>query len=408
MARPVQQWPPQPKQSGEKMRVWWAGRWHHLGRVDEPAKWKKELARLLALWAIDPGAEGQRPADYLVSTLCRDYLESRDSPAPGRERERAVDAVDLLLELYPETTVADFGPLDLRAWQTWLGQLPSERGEGTRFNVTSVNYTVDVIRRIWTWGVSAQRVAVELRDALQTVPRPKPGDARPPKIVEPADPEHVKATLPLLRPPVRAMVVLQLACGARPSELCGLKAGDVKKSGRLHIPGAGVHDLDKLGVWAYVPPKHKLTWKAKPRFLFFAPESQAVLAPFLDRESDAYCFSPREAVDGLRAEQRAARKSKVQPSQVDRRKPDPEKRPSEKYNARSYYQAIRKACVRAGVPHWFPYQLRHLAAAEVKALFGLDAVQALLGHHTRTMAEHYGGAAVRTAAEVAKSRAAGM
>ena len=95
------------------MRVWWAGRWHHLGRADEPVKWKAELNRLLAVWAIDPGAASGKPADYLVSELCSEYLESRDSPAPGRERERAVDAVELLLDLFPETAVAEFGPLDL-------------------------------------------------------------------------------------------------------------------------------------------------------------------------------------------------------------------------------------------------------------------------------------------------------
>lgn len=76
MARPAQQWPPQPKQSGEKMRVWWAGRWHHLGRADEPEAWRKELARLLAVWSVDPTASAKRPDACLVSTICREYLES--------------------------------------------------------------------------------------------------------------------------------------------------------------------------------------------------------------------------------------------------------------------------------------------------------------------------------------------
>jgi hypothetical protein len=29
--------------------------------------------------------------------------------------------------------------------------------------------------------------------------------------------------------------------------------------------------------------------------VFFGPEAQAILAPFLDRDPDTYCFSPREA-----------------------------------------------------------------------------------------------------------------
>ena len=45
--------------------------------------------------------------------------------------------------------------------------------------------------------------------------------------------------------------------------------------------------------------------------------------------------------------------------------------------------------------------------AEIKAVFDLDAVQALLGHHTKSMAEHYGGVMFKKAAEVAKARAPG-
>jgi len=392
------------------MRVWWLGRWWHLGPAEEEKTWKAEYARLCALWAVDPHALPCHAREYLVSELCRDYLLSADSPRPGLGRDRAKLAIQLLLELHTETPVSSFGPVMLRSWQSWLCSLKSERPkmEGQpRFNVTTVNYHVDSIRRIWRWGVATERVPEDRAGALATVPRPKLGDTRPPRIIEPADAAHVKAILPFLLPPVRAMVVLQLATGARPGELCALKAGDVQRSGKLYVPGAGVQDLDALGVWAHVPPRHKLTWKGKPRYLLFAGGAQKVLEPFLDRAKDAFCFSPAEGMKWYRSEQRDVAEAKRGGRTGGSRKPlvaRPRRTFKPQYSKDSYAKAIRSACGRAGVPPFPPYALRHLAAAEVKSLFDLDSVQALLGHHTRTMSEHYGGVAFKKAAEVAKSR----
>lgn len=47
----------------------------------------------------------------------------------------------------------------------------------------------------------------------------------------------------------------------------------------------------------------------------------------------------------------------------------------ERYTKDAYATAIRRACKRAGVPPFPPYALRHLAAAQVKDLFDLDAVK---------------------------------
>lgn len=406
MARPRKTHLGQPSVNQGRERVWWAGKWHDLGPAGS-AEARAEYGRLASLWAVDPTAAPLDPDDYLVSELCADYLASADAPAGGLQRERAVLAVDLLLEQHAATTATAFGPADLRAWQTWLCRLPDARDPTrTRFAVTTVNYHVDTIRRVFKWGVSTERVPADKLVALRTVPRPKPGTARAPRVVDPVDPKHVEAVLPFLRPPVRAMVVLQLAAGARPGEVCAMTPGAVHRTGVVRVPGAGSHDLDALGVWAYVPAKHKLSWKGKPRVLLFAGGAKDVLAPFLDRGPDAPCFSPREAAESLRAEQRAAREARGGGSGGSRkpRKEHPARAAGDRYTDDAYRAAITRACVKAGVPHWFPYQLRHLAAAEVKSLFGLDAVQALLGHHTRTMAEHYGGAAVKAAAEVAKAR----
>jgi integrase len=103
----------------------------------------------------------------------------------------------------------------------------------------------------------------------------------------------------------------------------------------------------------------------------------------------AYLFSPAEAMDELRAQQRQSRKTKVQPSQRNRKKGRPKRRPGQRYRVGSYAYAIRRACVKAGVPHWHPHQLRHNAATEIRREAGLDAARAVLGHRTPAITEVY-------------------
>jgi integrase len=46
----------------------------------------------------------------------------------------------------------------------------------------------------------------------------------------------------------------------------------------------------------------------------------------------------------------------------------------------SYRRAIRRACLKAGIPVWCPLQLRHSRGTEIRKRFGLEASQACLGH----------------------------
>lgn len=400
MGRPKKTHLGKPSVHRGRERVWWGGRWHDLG-PEGSAEARAEYGRLAALWAVSPGAPALDPDDYLVSELCADYLASEDSPPPDSlHRSRVVLAVKLLLEHHAATPAGEFGPNDLRAWQTWMcGLMGKRKPEEKRFAITTVNYNVDAVRRIFKWGVSVERVPADKLVALRTVPRPKIGSARPARVVDPANPAHVKAALPFMLPPPRAMVVLQLAAGARPGEVMNMTPAEVHRGGVLNVPGAGRHDLDKLGVWAFVPKKHKLTWKGKPRVLLFAGQAKEVLAPYLDRDPDAPCFSPRDAIAGQQADRKANAKGPAKPEVAI-----VPARISDRYNCKTYWRAVTRACKNAGVPPWFPYQLRHLAAAEIQELYGIDAVKALLGHHTKTMSEHYAGLAVREAAKVAQSR----
>jgi integrase len=75
------------------------------------------------------------------------------------------------------------------------------------------------------------------------------------------------------------------------------------------------------------------------------------------------------------------RKSKRTPSELKRkRKANPKRKPAERYDRRSYRQAIVRACKAAGVPDWSPLQLRHTAATLLRARYGVEAAKVILGH----------------------------
>jgi integrase len=141
-------------------------------------------------------------------------------------------------------------------------------------------------------------------------------------------------------------------------------------------------DLSMTGpVWAYRPAGHKNRHRGLDRVIFLGPQAQEVVRPFLTASLQAYLFSPRACVESLRARRAAARKTKRTPSELRRkRKAKPHRVPAEHYNRRSYRLAIVRACQKAGVPEWSPLQLRHSAATEIRAKYGVEAAKVILGH----------------------------
>jgi integrase len=170
------------------------------------------------------------------------------------------------------------------------------------------------------------------------------------------------------------MIELQRLSGARPGEICQMRTCDLDTSGR---------------VWVYTPGSHKSEHHDRQRHIYFGPQAQSILRPWLKTDLAAYLFSPREAMEVRWAEQRRNRKTKVQPSQQCRRAQKPEKRPGDCYTTDSYRMAITKGCDKAGVPHWHPHQLRHNAGTRLRKEFGVDIARIILGHTSPIVSEIY-------------------
>lgn len=398
-------WPPKINSHNGLDRVWWNGRWWTLGKQGSE-KAKKEHRRLLLIWQSDPFAIPEAPEDLLVSELLRDWLASDASPE-GDHRSAAMRAVNLLLEVHEDTTVDKFGPVALATWQAWLcrqcDRPPLLTAGRPLWNRTYIAAMVRWIRQAFKWAVATERIEYSRYEALRTVAPPKFEQCREPEPVQAVAGDVVEATLPHLRPPVRAMVRLQQLTGARPEEVCQLCPSMIRRGGKVEVPGVGFVDLDAEGVWVYLPAKWKTRHRRKPRWLVLGKQAQELLRPYLDRGDDVPCFSPAESKADLHRELAARRVAAGGGGGGNRKTPARKpKLPGSRYTPRTYLQAIARGAERAGVSHWTPYQLRHLHALTVDATLGLDHAQASLGHTDPDVTRRYAKRSFRAAAEVAK------
>jgi integrase len=364
---------------------------------------RHEYARVIAEWEAN-GRRHLQPttlADGSVNELILAYwgfanTYYRKNGAPTSQLDRIRLAFKPVKQFYGHTAAKSFGPLALKAARAWMIKQNWTRGY--------VNSSVGCIKRMFKWGVENELVPPSIYHGLQAVAGLKKGrsEARETKPIRPVADEHVEAALPFLNSVQAAMVQLQRFTGMRPGEVCVMRPCDVDRS--------------HPGTWIYRPESHKTEHHDIERVVFLGPRAQEVLRPFLLRDPGTYCFSPREMMEKRRVELRLRRQTKVQPSQVCRKKRRPKKLPGEHYTVGSYEHAITQACKKADtkahedhldvpnnrilIPHWHPNQLRHTKATEIRREAGLDAARVVLGHRSPQITETYAEIDVNKAAEV--------
>jgi integrase len=375
-----------------------------------------EYQRVLAEWRAAGGGAGT-PSGLTVNELLVAYwrhVESYYRDPDGRptsERHCLRAALRPVRELYGYHPAAEFGPIALKAVRDRLVAAGGSRG--------TVNKHVHRIKRAFRWAVAQELVPASVYHGLQAVAGLARGrsPARETEPVKPVPEPVVAAVLPFVLPPVAAMVELQRLTGMRPGEVCRVRACDVDVSG---------------AVWLYRPARHKTQHLGRERVIPIGPRAQAVLKPFLTLSTQAYLFSPVRADEEWRAAKRAARRTKVYPSEHGRRKGGAPRRLGERYATRQYAQAVERGCDRAFPPpadlargqvpggrgrprwetpaewrarlgeqkwaelaawrrghRWHPNQLRHTHATEVRRRFGLEAAQVVLGHTHANVTQLY-------------------
>ncbi len=380
------------------------GRNFYLGTYGSDRSYEN-YSRLIAEWKggapiVEPQPDGNGLQILELVNAYRKWAEGHYAKdgQPTSEVHCIRLAMKYLLALYATTPAAKFGPLAMKAVREKMIE-----GKLCR---TTINSNVGRIRRMCRWGVENELIPSTVYHGLQAVQGLQRGrtKARETVPVEAVADKVINATLPHLPVIIADMVHFQRLVGCRPSEVCMVRPCDVDTSGE---------------VWTYVPESHKTEHHGRERRIFIGPRAQDVLRPYLLRAKDSYCFSPKEAEKKRHVALREARKSKVQPSQMSRRKSKPKRKPAECYAKDSYRRAIARACEIAfkmpkdlrRIPDklsaeqkselrahaavwreqhvWSPNQLRHAAATQIRKRFGLEAAQVALGHSKADVTQLY-------------------
>lgn len=372
------------------------------------AEWEANGRRLPDIdFDAHAGGGAGNDAAVTVSTVCARFLRVRGTELDESERSHVRALVRLLRRSYGSTPAATFGPRRLYRLREEMvrGDTTGETGR----RAWSAGYTNAQVRRlcrVFRWAASRELIPASVHRALLTVDPLRPGrsGARPPRSVKPVADVTIKATLPFMASPVRALVQLQRLTGARPDELLGLRPCDIDASGAD-------------GVWVATPRRHKTQHTGRRRAIHLGPRAQEILGPFMGRDPDAYLFSPAEADLEKRARRAAARRTPLSCGNRagTNRRAVPRKTAGDRYTPRSYYRAIQYACDQAFPPppplakgesetreawreriirdglkpgfdewrrkhRWFPYQLRHAAATALRREHGLEVSALVLGH----------------------------
>lgn len=337
---------------------------------------RAEYERLIGEWLANgrrlPREGGE--TDLRICELIKAYLAYAkgyytQNGEPSKEYAAMKAVADPITELYSRTRATDFGPLALKAVRyRWVEQKLCRK---------HINQRVNRVRRIFKWGVENEMVPSSVLHALQAVAPLKKGRTEAPesKPVRPVPDEHVDAVVPKVSRQVAAMIQLQRLSGMRSGELVIMRPCDVDRSSK---------------VWVYTPPDHKTAYRGHVRQVYLGPKAQAVLAPWLLRDAETYCFSPAEAEAARNANRRANRQTPMTPSQAKRKpKARPKRTKRDRYDVDSYRQAIEYGIELAKVPAWHPHQLRHNCATWMRREFGLDVAQIILGHRTADITQVY-------------------
>jgi integrase len=356
------------KASGQAV-VTLGGKDIYLGVWDSPES-RAKYHRLIAEWESN-GRQSPEPvkvapaADPSVAEVilafwrhAERHYRTADSGV-SREILNLRDALKPVRALYGRTPARSFGPNALRAVRAQMVKAKLAR--------TTINARVNRIRRVFRWAASVEMIPAAVVESLATVDGLRAGrtEARETGGVQPVPMEHVEAALAFMPRPVAALVRLQLLTGMRPGEAVVMRGCDL-------TPGDPV--------WEYRPRSHKNAWRGMGRVIPLGPRAQELVNGFLKPDLNAPLFSPADTVAEISARRRSARKSKPTAAQLANRAKEPGARHAKAYTVDRYGHAVRRACLAAEVPLWSPGRLQHSAATAIRARYGLEAAQVVLGH----------------------------
>jgi integrase len=384
------------------------GKDHYLGVYDSPSSWEK-YHRLVAEWLagcdLPPAQPGPVKAPLTIAELILAYWNFVKgyyikNGLPTSEQNTIRQALCYVRSLYGSTPAHEFTPKKLKAIRQAMIEHDIVRKRKVRHPFTGqpewevrvvkhglarrfINKQIARIKRMFGWAVEEELLPVAVHAALLRVRGLKKGKslAREKPRIKPAPAAQVDAVLPHVPVPIRAMILVQRLCGGRPQDVVQMQLADIDMDGEI---------------WEYRPRQHKTQHHNgeddpdRDRVVFLGPRAQAILKPFIAEAPEGYLFSPIRSEKARNALRRDCRQSPMTPSQASR-KPRVRKHAPirDHYDVASYRRAIRRACLKIGIPVWHPNQLRHGRLTEIRKSFGLEASRVCAGHKEVGVTQHY-------------------
>jgi integrase len=339
------------KPSGQA-KVRFNGKDTYLGRYGSPES-KEAYAQFVA--SLPKPSEQGRLADpspgvaLLVGECVERYQEHAQRYYVHPDGSQTGEALTIrvllrpVLQKFAELPAREFGPKKLKQVREYLIALG-----WTRY---SINKSTSVTKRCFTWCASEELIPPNIAMGLRTVAglQKNRTAAREKDPIRPVADEHVDTVLPIVSEIVSDVCRLMRLTGMRPGEVLAMIAVEI--------------DRTDPSCWVYRPGRHKTAHKDKPRVVFIGERGQQILLARILKAGEGPLFPITRA---------ALRRS------------------------------IHRGCKRAGIPNWHPNQIRHTVGTEVRARYGLEAAQVLLGHSRADVTQTYAERDLAKAADVAR------
>ena len=303
--------------------------------------------------------------------------DGRPNPALNR-----LDQVKKFLNPYCEWHVPDFGPEELYVVQKTMVEYRYFRtkanDEPVAYTRTGINRVINEIHAMWQWGVGREITTEAQRQRLKEVKPLRSGrtSAKDKPKRAPLTEEEFEQVVDHLTSVVADMLRIIWLTAMRPSEVCRMRAFDLIR--------------DDPACWLYVPGRdvslvgdHKTAHFQRIRAIPLTAKAQRIiLRKITDFDSKEPIFGPADAVQELLERKFANRKTPLKYGNRagTNRKEHPMIKPGKEYTAQTLNVAVRRACKRAGVERFTPYDLRRTAATRVRATLSKDDARLLLGH----------------------------
>lgn len=359
-----------------KLRLHATGQW--MVKIEGKCKYlgtKKEAAekkyRELIVEHFGPSNISAPVIGIPISELLRRYIEERLRTCPTDYIRTTRSHVfkqmsEPALLLYGNLPANDFGPKAYKAirqvmstgnrsgnqkvTETSIKRARSGRAPVTR-SVSYVNMLCSRLKSAFKWGVGEELLDETTYRRLCTVPDLQPGELglTSGREVLPVSEALYRATVPFLSDTLADFLQLLWLSGCRPGELLRLSPAELAKEGDYLV---------------YRPKSHKTARKNKLRAIVFGSEGIAILRRYWPDEPSKQFFALYSDAGAIRT-------------------------------------AIYRACTRAKLPKWHPYQLRHAAITRIALAHGKDVAQSVGGHTKMATTENYDHGAVERAKRAA-------